>query len=447
MDIALAIALSFALLLAGVSQGVYMVYPLLGALLTFGVVARRRGTAWRSLLHLGLGGIRKSLSVILILLLIGVLVALWMAAGTVPALVSWGLQVIQPRYFLVWAFVLPGVVSVLIGTSFGSASTIGLALMTMASGSDVNPHLLAGAIIGGAYIGDRCSPVSSSANLVATLTGTSLHANLQAMARTALLPVALSVLFYGAMSWATPPLALDRQLREAIAQTFVLHWSVVLPAVVVLGLSAVRVPVLYTLTLSIGVAAAIASGVQGFAPQELLGFALTGFSSPDAVAGGLFQGGGLVAMARVCGVVVVSTALAGFLAGAGLLSEVDRLHQPKRRAQQFLSTGLVGLVTAMFGCTQTIAILLTQQLVQPQYQRHDGVWTGPQGSDRQAEFSSPALALDLENTVVVLSPLVPWNIAGLVPATVLMTDAGFIPFAVYLYLQPMVVLARLWLKR
>ena len=458
MDITLAIAVSFALLLIGVGQGVYVLYPLLGAVAAFGLVARRRGHSWRSLLGLGLGGIHKSLSVMMILLLIGVLVALWMAAGTVPALVYWGLQMIQPRYFLVWAFVLTGIVSILIGTSFGSASTVGLALMTMTSGSDINPHLVAGAIISGAYVGDRCSPVSSSANLVASLTGTSLHHNLRAMARTALLPVALSVLAYGGISLAMPALTVDHQLQGAIAQTFTLHWSVTLPAVVVLGLSVGRVAVLYTLLLSIGAAAAIALMVQGYGLLELLAFALTGFRLPaDAPLVGLFGGGGLMAMARVCGVVLVSTALAGIVAGTNVLGHVDKLlSHPKPqgssftapgRERQFLTTGLVGMVTAMFGCTQTIAILLTQQLVQPQYYPQNCAQAGS-GLDGASDGSaSPMLALDLENTVVVLSPLVPWNIAGLVPATVLMTDAGFIPFAIYLYLQPLAVLVQLWSKR
>ncbi|MDX2216514.1 MAG: Na+/H+ antiporter NhaC family protein [Oculatellaceae cyanobacterium bins.114] len=93
------------------------------------------------------------------------------------------------------------------------------------------------------------------------------------------------------------------------------------------------------------------------------------------------------------------------------------------QGDRFLSTCLVGIGTAAFGCTQTIAILLTQQLVQKKYP--------------ESEKGHYKLALDLENTVVVLAPLIPWNIAGLVPATILNTDAGFIPFAIYLYLLPL----------
>ncbi|HEY9738721.1 MAG TPA: Na+/H+ antiporter NhaC family protein, partial [Trichocoleus sp.] len=89
----------------------------------------------------------------------------------------------------------------------------------------------------------------------------------------------------------------------------------------------------------------------------------------------------------------------------------------------FLGTACVSLLTAAYGCTQTIAILLTHQLTAEPY--------------RRADVEAQQLALDLENTAVVLSPLVPWNIAGLVPATLLLTDAGFVPYAVYLYLLPL----------
>ncbi len=104
------------------------------------------------------------------------------------------------------------------------------------------------------------------------------------------------------------------------------------------------------------------------------------------------------------------------------------LRKARTRSRLFFGTILVGTAAAAFGCTQTIAILLTQQLVQESYQ--------------YKKLDKYQLAIDLENTVVVLSPLIPWNIAGLVPATILMTDVGFIPYAFYLYLLPLLCLIK-----
>jgi NhaC family Na+:H+ antiporter len=114
-----------------------------------------------------------------------------------------------------------------------------------------------------------------------------------------------------------------------------------------------------------------------------------------------------------------------------VLQRLERsLERVKTPGDRIFATALVGTLAAAFGCTQTIAILLTQQLLGPTYHR--------------THAPPPALALDLENTVVVISPLIPWNIAGLLPATILGVNAGFIPFACYLYLLPLVTL--LWLR-
>jgi Na+:H+ antiporter, NhaC family len=128
--------------------------------------------------------------------------------------------------------------------------------------------------------------------------------------------------------------------------------------------------------------------------------------------------------------VVISTAFVGIFSGTRVLTSIETLLQKARtRSDYFLSTCMVGTGAAAFGCTQTIAILLTQQLVEKKYHEKE------RGNDK--------LAIDLENTVVVISPLIPWNIAGLVPATILMTDPGFIPFAFYLYLLPLINLLHL----
>jgi NhaC family Na+:H+ antiporter len=131
--------------------------------------------------------------------------------------------------------------------------------------------------------------------------------------------------------------------------------------------------------------------------------------------------------------VIISTAFVGIFSGTRALQSIESfLERAKSRSQRFISTCIVGIGSAAFGCSQTIAILLTQQLVQQRYQGKK------QGNEQ--------LALDLENTVVVIAPLIPWNIAGFVPATILDVDAGFIPYAIYLYLLPLLNLVSIHLN-
>jgi NhaC family Na+:H+ antiporter len=425
MDFLLVFIVSFVLLLFSSMQGYFVAYALLAAMIMFVVVLVNRGYKLKGLVAMAAIGSRKSLPVLTVLLPIGALTAIWMAAGTIPAIVYYGMTLMHPQYFILAAFVLTSLVSLLIGSSFGAVSTIGLSLMVMANGSSVSPPMIAGAIIAGAYFGDRCSPVSSSANLIATVTQTNLYANIRNMWKTAWLPTVLSVLIYAVLSLFNPVTITNQALAAELSQLFQIHFINLLPAIVILVLSLLQVPVKRSILVSIGVAIGIAGFYQHYSLLELLKFMLLGFELDAATPlNAALLGGGVVSMLKVSIVVVISTAFVGIFAGTRTLEPVEVwLERVKSRSGCFLSTCVVGTAAAAFGCTQTIAILLTQQLVEQKYKENK------KGNDK--------LALDLENTVVVIAPLVPWNIAGLVPATVLHTHAGFIPFAVYLYLIPL----------
>lgn len=425
MDIAIALSLAFIGLLISVQQGISIFFPLVGALVLITGVYRRRGQSFRSLLEHMQRGVRQSAGVLSILLLIGVVVAGWLISGTVPALVYYGLQLIHPQWFLVSAFVLTGLVSALLGTSFGSAGTIGLALMIMARGAGVHEQWTAGAIIAGAYVGDRCSPMSSSAHLVATITGTDIYRNLRNMMATSWGALALSVVIYGVASLRHPLSVVDNPLLESIPGTFSIHPVTLLPAGLLVVLTLLRWPVRRTLWVSLGSAIALSLTLQSQPLVTVLQALVFGLQLPAANSlSDIFQGGGLWAMGKVCGVVLVSTALAGLLSGMGTFDQVGRwLARWSSLRGIFGGTVFASVLTSAFGCTQTIAILLTQQIVQPRYV--------------SAQLGQEQLAVDIENAAVVIAPLIPWNIAGLVPATVILADSSFVPYAVYLYLLPL----------
>lgn len=147
---------------------------------------------------------RKMCSVIDIYLLIGAITALWRSAGTIGFFIYHGLQIITPQMFLLVAFLLTSFISYALGTSFGVVGTVGVILMALARSGGVDAAVTAGTIIAGAYFGDRCSPASSSAALVAAATGTALERNLRRMHRTGWLPYAVSLAVYAALSVTHP---------------------------------------------------------------------------------------------------------------------------------------------------------------------------------------------------------------------------------------------------
>lgn len=435
MDVGLAFGLSFGLLLLGAMRGVFIAYPLLLAMALFVGVLWRRGFSLRALATMGWRGSQKALPVIGVLLLIGAVTASWMAAGTVPTLVYYGLQVVTPHSLVLVAFGLASAVSLLLGTSFGTVGTVGVALMMLVAGGEASEFyrsLVAGAIIAGAYVGDRASPMSSSALLIAAITRTDLYDNIRRMGRTSLLPLGLAIAIYAGFSRFAPvPLAAS-SLGADLAAEFRLGLVTLLPAGVMVLLALRRVPVQRAMVASTATAIAVAVAYQHSSGGQVLQYLLTGFHlEADSPLTAIVLGGGVAAMVRVSLVVVISTAFVGIFAETRLLHQVERsLERVKTPGDRLWATTLVGTLSAAFGCTQTIAILLTQQLLDPTY--------------RRTCAPPPALALDLENTVVVIAPLIPWNIAGLVPATVLGVNAGFIPFACYLYLLPL--LGLIWVK-
>ena len=414
----------FIILLCSVIKGYFVAYPLLLSLVILLMTFAFQGFPVRDLIAMAFASSQKAFPIILILLLIAAVTAVWMAAGTIPALVYYGTQLINPQYFIFSAFVLTSFISVLLGTSFGTVSTVGVALMIMVKGEDVNPHIVAGAIIAGAYFGDRCSPMSSSANLVASITKTKLHKNIIAMISTAWLPLMASSLIYLILSISNPVQVRNSGLISEIPNFFNINPLVLLPAFAVIALCLFKVEVKLTLLVSIGIGFVLGIFFQDYSFVKLINFVVFGFNlEPRTDLSEVVTGGGIFSMLQVSIVVILSTSLSGLITGTKTLAAVENIiNKASSRSRLFLGTITVGVASAAFGCTQTLAILMTHQLVKEKYQQ---------------QLDNYQLATDIENTAVVLSPLIPWNIAGLVPATILMTDSGFIPYAVYLYLIPL----------
>lgn len=448
IDLIFVLLVSFGLLITSALTGIFIAYPLLIALGLFLIVLMRRGFALRALLKMGLAGARQSLPVVNVLLLIGMVTAVWMAAGTVPALVYYGTGLISPRFFIVWAFLLTSGVSTLMGTSFGAVGTLGIALMVMARSSGVEIQPVAGAIISGAFVGDRCSPMSSSAHLVASITGTSLYKNLRNMMVSGFWPLLVSIIFYTGLSLFFPAEVKGDLITTELPKIFDLSPVVLLPATAIVLLAILRVDVKLAMLVSIGMGCAIAHTLQHYSVSQLIKFILLGYHlDSDTPLQTILRGGGLLPMAKAMLVVLISTTFAGIFAGSQLLNFTDSWLQNLRSQRQLgRATVLVAIISNIFGCTQTIAILMTGKIMQPHYQRYyqdsPFVMKKEQGQGSEQEQGNEQLSLNLEDTAVVIAPLIPWNIAGLIPATVLAVGPGFIPYATYLLLVPLFVFSR-----
>ena len=241
-----------------------ILYALLAGLLLFLLYGRRKGFGWKALLGMALAGVKTVKNILITFLLIGVLTALWRAAGTIPVIVCCAAKLIRPGVFLLMTFLLNAAVSVLTGTSFGTAATMGVICATMGGVMGVPVVLTGGAVLSGVFFGDRCSPVSTSALLVAELTKTSIFDNIRRMVKTALAPFLLSCAVYALLGCLAPHGEGTLDLEALFSREFDLSLWTAIPAAVILILSLLRVNV------KLAMGASILSAVPLFQKTGLL---------------------------------------------------------------------------------------------------------------------------------------------------------------------------------
>lgn len=364
-------------------------------------------------------GIKSVGNILIIFFLIGVMTALWRAAGTIPFIVCQASQLIQPSVFLLMTFLLNSGMSILTGTSFGSAATMGVICASLGAAMNVSPVLTGGAVLSGIFFGDRCSPVSTSALLVASISETDIYRNIRNMLKSALVPFALTCLLYTLIGWKITATGEVIDMRSLFSGTFVLHWITVVPALVVLLLSVLRVNVKWSMGASILSAMIIALTTQKLSIMEIFSFSIWGYTPQDPKVALMMSGGGIVSMLRVACIVCISSAYSELFNKTGLLNSARHsVSLLAVRTTTYTAMAITAVISGMIACNQTLTILLTNQLGSGLY------------SDKET------LALDLEDTAVVIAPLIPWSIAGAVPLAAISAPHAAVITSFYLLLLP-----------
>ena len=421
MGIDLAVLFLFvAILLCCVVAGISVLYALILGYVLFAVYSLARGFSVKELWRMSVEGVMTARKVLITFMLIGILTALWRQSGTIPAIVSYSSNLIVPQFFPVIAFLLNCGLSFLTGTAFGTAATMGSICMTIGLAFNMNPVLMGGAILSGVFWGDRCSPVSTSALLVSEVTGTNLYNNIKLMFRTSMVPFALACAIYTVIGIMVPVKGGEvPDVAGMFAGEFRIGIVAVIPAVVILLFAFARVKVMWTMLASIVAAAVVCIVYQGVPFSEVLLCAVAGFEAEDAALAAMLDGGGVVSMLKVAGIVCISASYAGIFQKTGLLDGViGIIGKMNRRLSSFVTVVVISVLSGAVSCNQTLAIMLTQQLcsnIVP---------------DRQK------FAIYLENSVVLIAPTIPWSIASGVPLTSAGAPVLSICMAFYLFLVP-----------
>ena len=421
------IAASFAAFLAVVLfcvvTGQNLLWALWLGIALFSAIALRRGHRPRAICAMAWKKGKTALIVIPVLLIIGTVTGLWRASGTIAYFLYYGLKSITPAWFVLTAFLLSALLSFALGTAFGVASTAGVVLITIARSGGVDLAVTAGAIVSGAFFGDRCSPMSSCAALVAACTDSELYPNIREMLRTAALPTALTVLFYAILSRFHPITTVDPAVLSALSGGFDLSFITLLPALLMLALPLIKVPIKRAMAASAAMALVLSVTVQKVPLTDALYCAVMGYQPQGALAA-ILSGGGIVSMVNACCIVMSTSLLAGILEGLEAFSGLDTvLDTLSRRLGLFPTYILVSLLTAMCFCNQSVVIVMGAQLMGSHYEK--------------GRVSHMTHAMDIANSGVLIAGLVPWSIAVAIPLAMMEVGSSAIPYAALLYLIPL----------
>jgi len=423
MELLIAFVLFMGCMALCLSLGVTMLAPLGLGFVLFFVLAVRRGNRPRAVLKMALGTLPESLLVIRVLLLIGCLTGLWRCCGTIAYFVSFGVRLMPPSVFLLAAFLLSAVMSYALGTSFGVSATCGVILMAIARAGGVEPLPAAGAVFSGLYVGDRGSPAASSAVLVGAVTGTDTRDNIRKMIPSSIAPFLLCCLLYGLLSLFFAMESADMTVLEQLEGGFRLHWSCLIPAAVMLVLPFCRVPVMWSMVLSILASAGVSVWVQGMGFGETLWVMAAGYTPAEESLAAMLSGGGAVSMLEVCGILIVSGTYGGIFRETGMLSAVtERIAALSGRIGRYPAVLLSSVLVAAAFCNQTIGTIMLSQLTADVY-----------GEDEKEEKM-----LDLENSIILTSACIPWCIACSVPMGMMgVNPAAALSFGFYPFLLPL----------
>ena len=409
-----------AALLICVFADVSVLYPLIFGYFLFSGYALRKGHSPKRLMRETLNGIMTVKNILITFILIGMMTGIWRACGTIAFIVYYASDFCTPSLMLAACFILCALLSVLTGTSFGTAATMGVICATMAQNMGIPPVLYGGAILAGSFFGDRCSPMSTSALLVSELTGSDIYTNIKNMIRSAAVPAVLTCAIYAALGRMCGASSGSTAVAYVFERCFDLHIITLLPAAAIIILSCMRLNV--KIAMSVSIAAGIAAGAyaQHMSGIDVINVLITGFYPRDAELAAVMSGGGIVSMVRVAAIVCISASYAGIFEGTGFLDGIkSTINRLCNKTSAFAGTLVTSIVTSMIACNQTLAIMLTYQLC------------------ADAERDRQKLALYLEDSVVVAAAMIPWCIAGAVPLAAVGAPSSGVLAAAYLYIQPL----------
>ena len=364
-------------------------------------------------------GVLTVKNILLVFILIGMITALWRASGTIAFIVYMGSKLVSPSILILLTFLLCSILSVLIGTSLGTAATMGVICVSIGKTMGVNPYYVGGAVLSGIYFGDRCSPMSTSALLIAELTKTNLYTNIKLMIKTSIIPFIVTCLFYLLLGFKSTISNISVNVTEIFKQNYNLNIIVIIPAILIVILSILKINVKKTMLVSIVISFIIAIFIQRDSVVALINYCIFGYHHPNERLNLMMKGGGILSMVNVSLIVGISSSYSGIFKETKMLVSLKKyLKDFSKKTSSYFVIFLSSIISGAMACNQSLGTILTNELCGELVEKQK-------------------MAIILENTIVLLAGLIPWNIAMEVPLKAI--DVGIMAgvYAFYLYFLPL----------
>ncbi|NDY94778.1 Na+/H+ antiporter NhaC [Wenzhouxiangella limi] len=409
------------------------------------LIALTNGYHWDEIQAGIVEGISIALGAILIILMVGALIGTWLLAGVVPTLIYYGLELLNPAWFYAASCLICAIVSLSIGSSWTTAATIGVALIGVAVGLDQSLPITAGAVLSGAYFGDKMSPLSDTTNLAPAVAGTELFAHIRYMAWVSVPALAISLLAYLLIGGGSEVLADAGGLaamQQQLDALFNINVFMLVPLVVLFGLAVARMPALpsifigallgavWALVFQPDRVAAMAQGDGLLAAVEVAWLTLadgTEISSGDADLDRLLSGGGMSSMLNTVWLALCAMTFGAVMESTGLLRKLlaGIAGMVQSTTSLVTTTILTAFGTNVMTADQYMAIVLPGRMFRAEF-RHRGL-------------DPRVLSRSLEGGGTITSPLVPWNTCAVYMFGVLgVSPLQYAPYAFFLLLVPLI---------
>lgn len=403
-----------------------------------GLVAMWAGYTWKEIVDSIVDKVGRVLPALFILLTVGILIGTWMASGTLPMMIYYGLQIISPKFLAVTAFIVTCILSLCTGTSWGSVGTVGVVLIGIAHVQDANLAMVAGAIISGAYFGDKLSPLSDTTNLAPVAAGSQLYEHIKHMLWTTVPGFIVCIIVYliaGIMTTsASGNISEINVYLDTLSNLFNFNILLILPLVIVLWGSITKKPTIPVMLGASILAMILTVAFQTTTLKEVLNASIKGFNismihvegldveKTTGIVGRLLNRGGLNSMTGTFMVALTAMCFAGAVSVTDSIRIVisTLLKKVKSVGSLILVTVLSGFATAGLLSNLQIAMLITGEMFQDEYKKRG--------------LAAKNLSRTIEDCTTMTVPLIPWTGAALYMSSTLgVSVAAYTPWAILCY--------------